>query len=89
MTVPVCPTFKAYVLDGGNTTGQWDSGRYSESRVWCGPYIKPCVHGRTMAQAGCVARARVRVCVRVCACVCVCVRARVTWWWCGLAVLCM
>eukprot|EP01051_Picozoa_sp_SAG22_P022239 SAG22_NODE_5253_length_1052_cov_1.397692_1_plen_206_part_00 len=26
--------FKAYVLDGGNTTGRWDSGRYSESRVW-------------------------------------------------------
>jgi hypothetical protein len=25
-------TFKAYVLDGGDT-GHWDSGRYSESRV--------------------------------------------------------
>ena len=26
-------SFKAYVLDGGNGGG-WDSGRYSESRVW-------------------------------------------------------
>ena len=25
---------KGYVLDGGMRTKQWDSGRYSESRVW-------------------------------------------------------
>ena len=26
--------FKSYVLDGGVAKGAWDSGRYSESRVW-------------------------------------------------------
>jgi hypothetical protein len=27
-------TFKAYILDGGDKPGEWDYGRYSESRVW-------------------------------------------------------
>ena len=27
-------TFKAYILDGGKHPGEWDYGRYSESRVW-------------------------------------------------------
>jgi hypothetical protein len=33
--VPEGPfSFRAYVLDGGVAKGAWDSGRYSESRVW-------------------------------------------------------